>query len=327
MAQTQSGSPPPAPPPPRRHGGRGGSNPDPPPKSSGSKGNVHAQRSRNVGIAAANLANALTEQKGIDPATAQHFARVMLANPAVQIGSNGTVYFHGKPMDASAFASSPLADLVRGATSAKQNQAAILGDPGYQQQLATLQLQRELSTAGLGDQRTRAIIDFGDPGFANDPTLAGEAQANPFSTIAGLTRQNQLDNAAAQEAANRAGTYQGGGLQSGLGEAQRVNAARVTDATRSLSDLLSGLASQQAQAGQVYQLGQAQSQQDAYQRLLQSGGLHAASFTPGWQLGSFRYYHPPAPPHQTGGGHVGGPPPPPPPPRNLFGSNGPYAPR
>ena len=63
---------------------------------------------------------------------------------------------------------------------------------------------------------------------------AGAALANPNSTVALLNLQKQRADAAAGEVANRAGTYYGGGLQSGLAENQRVNVAQNQDAVTKL---------------------------------------------------------------------------------------------
>lgn len=232
--------------------------------------------------------NALTD-RGIASDLALHLARVLLTRPGVKIERNGKIFYHGQQFDATAFGSSHLADVASGKFAEQQNQKVIEGDPGYQQAMANLALARDQSLAGLADQRRQALIQFGDPSFAGQDTLtAGAAAANPFGTSQLLARQFQLDKLAEANAANRAGTTFGGGAQSGQDQAQRNYSAQNQDAVTQLQSLLSSLDQQNALAQQGYGVGQNQARLDAYNALLASGAIHAAT-PPNWRVGSFAY--------------------------------------
>ncbi len=309
--------------------GGGGRNP-------GNNNNNHAhpgqgnQRQRNreqmIGKALSGIQNALIA-RGVDPGLAIQYAQRVLTRPGVAIGKGG-IHYKGQKYKPEAFASSKLADFVTGLTAEHQNQAAIQGDAGYQTDLANLTLQQQLNTAGLDEQQRRAVLDFGSPAYSQDPTLAGEAAANPFSVQRLLAQQNAQTRAGVTASANRAGTLFGGGAQSGQAQAQQQYAGAETDATQKLVDLLAGLAQQRAQAGSIFQTGQQTALQAATQRLMESGVIHAAH-APHFSIGTYNVYHPP---HHSqgvpGSGGLSGAPPgnafdptrpprPPRPPRNM----------
>lgn len=257
--------------------------------------------------------NALSEQ-GINPQTALQYARVILSRPGVQIGRGGNIFYQGQRYAPSAFASSKLAQIATGQQAQKLNQQAVQGDPGYLQALATLGLNRDQATSDLEAQRRQQLLQFGDPSFVSgDPTLAAAAGANPFSTVALMQQAYQNAQSAAAQAANRAGTYYGGGEVSGQQEAGRVNAAQNQQATTALQNLLNSISQQEAQLSQQYDVGKTGAYQDAYNALLASGAIHAAH-APAWGVGRFQvrgYGHAPVPHPPTRVGTGGGPTPPP----------------
>jgi len=226
------------------------------------------------------------EKRGIDAAVSGHMAKLILSRPGVVITPKG-VRYHDKKFTYGAFAHSPLASLISGIRAKKQNQAALESEPGYMQALAELGLQRDLQTAGLAEQRSRSILDFGDPLFAGRNRLLGaQAAANPFSTARLLERARDQSYRQVTDTANRAGTLFGGGYQSGRQEAERVSGARQFDATRSLEDLLTSLDRQKAQAQQIYQVGKSGALQGASQRLL-AAGIHSAKAPTGLKVRPF----------------------------------------
>lgn len=241
----------------------------------------------------AGLSNAMINS-GMELAEANKFARLILSRPGVVIGPHAIKY-KGKRYTPAAFAKTPLANLVTGKVAERRNRAAIEGEPGYLTDLANLQLQRELSTSTLGDQRRRAILDFGDPRFAGtDALLGGEAGANPYSTSKLLDLQHTRKLGEVRQAANRAGTLFGGGYQSGVKAENQAFGATQFDATRSLEDLLSGLDRQKAESGRIFDVGKSTALQTATQRLLSSGALRAAkppSYKPPGR-GAFDIYAP-----------------------------------
>jgi len=245
--------------------------------------------------------NAFMEQ-GVDPNLALKYARVILSRPKVEIGRGGTIYWKGQAYKPDAFATSGLANLITGKTAETKNEAAIKGDPGYLQAIAQLGLARDQATAGLSDQQRQALIQFGDPSFITDPTLAAEANANPFSDSRLLAAAYQNQQQAVRQSANNAGVFQGGGLTSGLNEAQRQYAGQNQDAVTKLQQLLASINLQQAQAQQAYGVGQDQAFQDAYQALLASGAIKPAQ-APNFAVSGYSLHHPARP---AGGGGGGG---------------------
>lgn len=253
-------------------------------KPRGSRVNRQLAAQRAVGA----VRNGLTD-RGIDSQLALHLARVLLTRPGVRIEKGGKILFHGTEYDPAAFAKSHLADIATGTVAQQRNQKAIEGDPGYLQAMANLGLSRDQALAGLADQRRQALIQFGDPSFAgSDALTAGAARANPFGTSQLLAKQYADQKLAAANAANRAGTYFGGGEASGQNQAQRDYAAQNQDATTQLESLLASLDQQNALANQGYSVGQNQAKLDAYNALLASGAIHAAS-APNWNVGNFAY--------------------------------------
>lgn len=247
------------------------------------------QRAANTALGA--VRNALSES-GIPSNQALYFARILLTRPGVKIEPGGRILYRGKQFDAAAFAKSNLAQYVTGAQAKANNQKAITTDPGYLQALASLGLARQDAISPLQMTERNALIQFGDPNMVqNDALTAGAAGANPFSTIRLLALQNERANQAVNANSNRLGTYYGGGLQSGLGENQRVNAAQNQDAQIKLQNLLAQINQQIASANQAYNVGQSGAQLDAYNNLLASGAIHAATppnLTPGqFQYGGF----------------------------------------
>lgn len=288
----------PPPPPPLKGGGGGGKG------NGGGNGNGGAQRQerlRRLSLAETGIRNALI-QRGIDPGLALRYSEAILRSPGVSIGK-GTITYHGKTFTPDKFASSPLADLLTGVTAQKQNQAAIMGEPGYLQDVAELGFQRDTQLASIDDQRRRSLLNFGDPRYISDPTLAAEAAANPFSLQHALALQDEQRQQAVHQAANQSGTLFGGGYQSGQAEAGRQNAASVTSATQQLQDVLSGLGQQGAGVTGAYGLGQGRALLDATQRLESQGLLHAATPPP---LGGGRFHIPLTTPGAGGGGRGGG---------------------
>jgi hypothetical protein len=217
------------------------------------------------------------KKKGLVDDHAWRFARLILSRPGVVVGRKGNIQYKGKLFTPQEFATSSLSEFVTGKKAEKQNQAAILGDPGYMSTLAQLGLGRDTGLADVADERLRSVLEFGDPNFAGDPLLAGQTSANPFSTIKLLQKQYEGEQGAVRQTANRAGTLFGGGLESGMGEAARTNALRVTEGTKTLEQLLAGLSRRSGELNQNYDIGRAGALQDTTQRLLQSGIIHAAA--------------------------------------------------
>lgn len=233
------------------------------------------RRRRIVRHAVSGLTQALVSG-GLKQDEAHNFARLILSRPGIAIGPHAT-RLHGKRLTPEELAKTHLARYVTGALAEAQNRHAITSEAGYQQALAELGLQRDISTSGLSEQRRRSILDFGDPGFAGkDALLAAQARSNPLSTVNLLAQAYQRANADVRQTANRAGTLFGGGLQSGLAETGRINAAQTTEATRSLEDLLAGLGRQETQARQIYTVGRQGALMQAQNRLLAAGLYHAA---------------------------------------------------
>jgi hypothetical protein len=229
-----------------------------------------AQRGWAVGGVAAALMS-----RGADRKTALEQALLILSRPGVSIGKD-FIRYKGQKYRPGAFATTPLASYVTGATARTANKALIEGDSGYQQQLAQLEFDRATQQSTVDDQRRRALLDFGDGSFVqNDPTLAAQAAANPVSISRLLAAQHSTNLLATRNQANRYGTTYGGGLQAGLAGEQNRYSGVQTDATRSLTDLLSGLNRQQATLGQGVAMGKANALQDATNRLLSAGVLHA----------------------------------------------------
>ena len=245
-------------------------------KYAASKADKHPRRARVVSRALDALTQAL-RSGGIETGAAQRFAQLILTRPGVVIGPK-SISYKGQTYKPADFATSHLARWVTGAIAEAQNKAAIQNEPGYNQSLSELGLQRDISTSGLEEQRRRSILDYGDAGFAGADTLLGaQAAANPLSTSALLREAYARAQSQARQQANVAGTLFGGGLQSGLNEASRINASQTTESTRSLEDLLSALSRQRAQAEQIYSVGNTGALQQAQQRLLASGMIHAAA--------------------------------------------------
>lgn len=300
--------PPPPPPPlnPRRGAGginRGKGNPNQPGRASRANRTLIADR------AVANVRNALME-KGMNATDASKYAKLALTQPHVTLGKGGSIFYKGRRFNPAQFAQSGLVNYVTGKRASTLNQKAITGDAGYQATLAQLALARDQGNAALEAQRRDAEIQFGDPSFVQgDPLTAGAALANPNSTVALLNLQKQRADAAAGEAANRAGTYYGGGLQSGLAENQRVNVAQNQDAVTKLQQLLSQIGTGIGNANQTYAVGQNNAYQQAYQDMLKAGTIHAAA-PPNLSVGGFHYNFPQ--PQQVHNPGNNGPPPPPP---------------
>lgn len=264
--------------------------------------------------------------RGINSVQAQRIAAGLLQRPGVKLTLGGMIEWKGKRYSPENFAATPLAKLLSGETAAAYNTAAITGDPGYLQAKAQLDMERQQNLAALDQQRTRGILDYGSGAYTKDPTLAAQAEANPFSISKLMALQYQRAQQSVNTAANRAGTLFGGGVTSGLSEAERVNAQQRSDAVRSLTDLLSNLGMQEGAQNQGYNLGISQATLDAQQRLLSAGLLHAAT-TPAYNPnGHFNYYQPPNKKKKGGGGGSGFPPPPKPPPRRGGGGRVPPRP-
>lgn len=74
----------------------------------------------------------------------------------------------------------------------------LLSDPLVAQASANQQQQNTLANAGLRQQRSQALIDYGSPQLANslgaavDPNTASAAGANQYSTLANLAHANTL---------------------------------------------------------------------------------------------------------------------------------------
>ncbi len=236
---------------------------------------LRALQRQNLGRALAGLTNALTDS-GLPSADAGRFASLILSRPGVAIMRDGSIRHKGQRYSAKDFATSQLADFVTGRRAQAQNKSAIEGDPGYQQELADLTLARDEAVGSFDDQRRRAILEFGDASFADDPLLGGQASANPFSTSRLMQAAYEKQAGEVRQAANRYGTLFGGGLTSGMAGASRAAAGQQTEATRSLQDLLANLAQQSAGARRSFDFGRTGSLQSATQRLLESGTIHAA---------------------------------------------------
>ena len=251
--------------------------------------------------AVTQLRNALID-RGIDPAAALRFAQVALAKQqGASIGKGGRIHFKGDVYNAADFAKTPLIDVITGAKARADNQKVLLDDPAYRQTLAELTLNRDQGISDLEAQRRTALIDFGDPAFVEgDPVLAAAVKANRDFSISGLLNTNyQRNQHDVQQAASRAGTVFGGGVHSGMLEAQRVFAGNQADATRTLTDLLSNVNMQKANYGQNYELGQRGALLQAQQALTAAGVLQPET-PPSLRSGGFKWFKPPPP--RPGGG-------------------------
>lgn len=73
----------------------------------------------------------------------------------------------------------------------------VLSDPGYVAATLAQQKGNQLANAALRQQRSQALINYGDPslagslGFAVDPNTAAASSANQYSTVAQLLRAHQ----------------------------------------------------------------------------------------------------------------------------------------
>ncbi len=221
------------------------------------------------------LVNALVE-KGFSGTDAQNFAKMALSQKGVSIGRRGQIHYKGDIYQSGAFANNPLVNYVTGEKAKAANKAALLADPNYQMALQQLGLARDQGNATIGQQRNQALIDFGDPSFVQgDPTLAAAVGANPFGTSQTLyhNQQSNLQGLASQ--ANSLGVSAGGGLQSGLQQAQHVYAGNQAQATSALQNLLDNLTQQGQQLGQNYNLGQQNALLQTQQNLAAQGLLAA----------------------------------------------------
>lgn len=214
--------------------------------------------------------------RGVDPDVSERMAGLILRQPGIRLGPD-RIRFGGQRYGAEAFAKTKLVDRLSGLLAERQNRSLIEGEPGYQSALAELGYERDTGLSALDAQRRQAVLDFGDPAMTNDPLLAAEAGANPYSVQQLLAQAVTRQRAEAAQQANRYGTFYGGGLQSGYGEVARQAASQRTEGYRTLSDLLSGLEGQRADIRNRYGLGQARGLQDATQRLLESGQYHAVT--------------------------------------------------
>ena len=194
------------------------------------------------------------------------------------------------------------------------NKAALLADPNYQMALQQLGLARDQGNATIGQQRSQALIDFGDPSFVqNDPTLAAAVGANPFGTSEVLAQNYGRQQQAVNQQSNLLGTNFGGGVQSGQTEATHVYAGQQANATSALQNLLNNLGQQSEQLGQNYNLGQQNALLQTQQNL-QAQGLLAAHGPKLSTGGKYRFFNnrppraprPPKPPRGPLSGSGGG---------------------
>jgi hypothetical protein len=235
-----------------------------------------AKRQRIIQQAVGSLYNAL-RARGLSSDQALTYSKLALTRPGVTIGQGGKIRYQGHRFTPEQFAGSHLVGYVTGRRAAKQNAAAIRASPVFESEWAQAKAQRDSTLADVQEQQRRALLDWGDPSLVqNDPLLAAQAAANPFSTSRLIAQQYAQNQLAASQNANRYGTFSGGGQASGQTEASRQHAATLTDATTQLQDLLAGLTKTKAQANQAVALAKQQAAVDAYNSLLASGGLHAA---------------------------------------------------
>jgi len=298
----------------QRHGGHLPTDPTQQPLNRPSRTNRQAVIHRAVGRVSAALQKANPD---MSRKSAAQYAKEILTHvgadgkPLYTLGRGGSIFFRGQKYSPAQIAGSTFAQRATGAFAQKQNEAAISGDPGYLQAMANLGLSRDQSVAGLQDQQRQALIEFGDPTFAGtDAQTAAEAAVNPFSTTRLQAQQYAQQQQAARSQANRLGTAYGGGLESGLSAAQQSYAGQVQDTAAKLEALLGAINTQQAGAQQAYDVGQQQARMDAYNALLASGAIHAAT-PPKWAIGTYAVKGYGGVP--SGGGQAGHPPAPPPP--------------
>lgn len=258
--------------------------PPPPPRS----GHPKTTPRRAVINSAINrvAAGIVKNQPNVSAADARRFASIILSRPNVTLGAKGNIYWDGKRYNASQFAASGLAQRATGLTAQTQNTQALEGSPAYLQAVAELGLARDQATAGLADQQHQSLIQFGDPTFAgSDAATASAAAANPYSTTRLMGEANTNQIGSIREQANRLGTYNGGGLQSGLQQQQFAYGGQTQDATTKLQNLLTSINTQTALANQAYNVGLAGAKTDAYNQMLASG--YTAATQPNWQPGTY----------------------------------------
>lgn len=226
---------------------------------------------------------------------AQRLAKSILSAPGVTITPHG-IRFRGKingklvsrVWDPASFAHSQLVKYGTGVLATRANNAAILGNPIYQQQMARLTFERDQALQTGDEQRRRSLLDYGATPEAiraafghADPTLAAQAAGNPFSTTALLARQYGNEQRASAQASSNQGTLFGGGYVSGQAEAARRNTANTTDAATRLQDLLTGLSRQDAATRAAYGMGQTEAKFGSEQNLIATNALDAAQ-PPAW---------------------------------------------
>jgi len=237
------------------------------------------------------LVNALI-LKGFTGQQAQQFARMALTQKGVTIGRNGRVHYKGDFYNAAQFVNSPLIQYVTGAKAKAANEATLKADPNYQQALASLALARDQSQSALDQQRSQALLDFGDPTFVQgNPLLAASVGANPFGTSRLLQSAYNTNRAQIAQSANQLGTNFGGGEASGDVEAQRQFAGQQSQAVSALQNLLNGLSMQSSQLGQNYTLGAKNALIQSQQNLQQEGLLSASA--PKIKFGTFNLFRAP----------------------------------
>jgi len=244
-------------------------------------------RRRVIEATLARVAGQLAKQQPqLGMADARRFAAIILSRPGVELGAKGNIFWNGKRYNANQFAGSKLAQRATGLLAQQSNETALQGSPAYLQAQAELGLQRDQALAGLEDTRRQSLIQFGDPTFAgSDAATASAAAANPYSTsrLMGIANTNQQN--AIREQANRLGTYNGGGLQSGLNQQQLAYGGQTQDAATKMQNLLSSVNQQEGFANQAYNIGMAGAKTDAYNQMLASG--YTAASQPTWKPGSY----------------------------------------
>lgn len=291
----------------KTHPGKG-----PHPKGKGKGSRPGRARNQRIDQAMTGLENALM-MKGFSSHDATQFARMALTQKGVTIGRNGRVHYKGGLYSAAQFVNNPLIAYVTGAKAKAANMATLKADPNYQQALATLALTRDQSQSAIDQQRSQALLDFGDANFVqNNPALAASAGANPFGTSRLLEQGYQQQRQDISQSANQLGTNFGGGITAANVAAQHTFAGQQSQATSALQNLLNGLSLQSTQLGQDYTLGAKNALVQSQQNLQQQGILSASA--PKVKFGTFNLFrhprkprapHAPPPPKPPGHGSKG----------------------
>ena len=147
-------------------------------------------------------------------------------------------------------------------------QNLIQQDPYFAQVRDMLSAQSAAEAAQNESRLGQAFINFGEAPEGYDPTVAGAASNNPFSTIAQLQRQHEQNTRAQKNQLAARGILQSGELGYQLGEENNNYLGSQYEARQQLLDFISGVQSAFAQAEQNRQQQLLGAGQQAYQNQL-----------------------------------------------------------